>query len=229
VTSQIVNDRRSWNRGASELSDHVARPWAANRPAPTLEHNQRRSRTGEYQYEYLRGYQRDGPRWHRLTFQQHGDVKQLGGAVHPDHSGVGQQRAEHRIGAAAAAVWECPARVPGADRPLRNTTTGRVRDTSRAMRRKRRGLPIDSKYSAITAVRGSSAQASSRSLPLTSALLPSDTIAEIPKPRRAAACSTEIPKAPDCEASAIRPGSGRAVPNVASRRTAGSVLSTPNN
>ena len=76
-------------------------------------------------------------------------------------------------------------------------------------------------------MRSSSSQYCRKSLPLTSALLPSEIKLEMPMPARVAAFSTAMPTAPDCEASAIGPGMAFAAPNVASRRTDGSVLTMP--
>ena len=100
-------------------------------------------------------------------------------------------------GVAAAAVCDLPARAPATERPLRSTTIGVLLETWLAIRRNRRGLPIDSRYSAITWVRGSRSQYSSMSLPLTSALLPRDTKPETPSRRRLRASSTAMPRAPD--------------------------------
>ena len=61
-------------------------------------------------------------------------------------------------------------------------------------------------------MRSSSSQYCRKSLPLTSALLPSETKLEIPMPARVAAFSTAMPTAPDCEASAIGPGTAFAAP-----------------
>src|SRR5205085_6182888 len=95
------------------------------------------------------------------------------------------------------------------------------------MRAKRRGLPTDSRYRATAFVRGSSYQYDSRSLPDTSALLPSDTKLDSPTPVRTAWARIVMPTAPDCDATARPPGGGVIAANVACIRTAGSVLSTP--
>ena len=76
-------------------------------------------------------------------------------------------------------------------------------------------------------MRSSSSQYCRKSLPLTSALLPSETKLEMPMPACVAALSTAIPTAPDCEASAMGPGMAVAAPNDASRRIDGSVLTNP--
>jgi hypothetical protein len=108
---------------------------------------------------------------------------------------------------AAAAVCDWPARCPASVRPALMAMSGLVRDTRRASRANFLGLPNDSRYRAITDVCSSRSQASSRSLPLTSALLPTDTNCEIPSPRRCAAASTAMPSAPDCETRPRPPGS----------------------
>ena len=74
---------------------------------------------------------------------------------------------------------------------------------------------------------GSSIQASSRSLPETSALLPSEMNAWTPSPSSRATSSRAIPTPPDCEATARPPGGGTVSENVALRRMAGSLVITP--
>ena len=59
---------------------------------------------------------------------------------------------------------------------------GFVRVMRGAISRKRRGLPKFSTYIRITPIGGSCSQCSSRSLPLTSGLLPIDTNCEMPMP-----------------------------------------------
>src|SRR5207248_9297267 len=130
-------------------------------------------------------------------------------------------------GAAAAAVCDAPARVPVAVRPLLATSTGLRRAVARAIRANRRGLPTDSRYRATARVAGSSYQYESRSLPDTSALLPSDTKLDSPTPVRVAWSRMVMPTAPDWEPTASPPAGGVAAAKVARIRTAGSVLSTP--
>ena len=112
-------------------------------------------------------------------------------------------------GLAIAAVCDDAARTPAADRPLFTATIGLRRDTRRAMRANLRGLPNDSRYSSTTSVPGSSSQYWSRSLPLTSALLPTDTKLDTPRPMRADRSRMAMPSAPDCDCMAMRPRRGR--------------------
>ena len=70
---------------------------------------------------------------------------------------------------------------------------------------------------------GSSIQAASRSLPETSALLPSDKKACTPSPSSRARSSSAIPTPPDCEATARPPGGGTAGEKVAFSRTCGAM------
>jgi hypothetical protein len=70
------------------------------------------------------------------------------------------------------------------------------------MREKRTGFPKLSRYSRITPVLGSSDQYGMRSLPDTSALLPTDTKLEIPRFSRDACSRSAKPSAPLCEDSA---------------------------
>ena len=79
----------------------------------------------------------------------------------------------------------------------------------------------------MTWVRSSSCQSSSRSLLLTSDLLPTETNCEMPSPHLAAAAMTAIPSAPDCEMRPSGPSSPGSAANVALSRTAGSVFCTP--
>jgi len=104
---------------------------------------------------------------------------------------------------------------------------GLLAETLRAIPANFRGLPTDSTYSAITRVRSSRSQASSRSLLLTSARLPTETNCEIPNPHLAAAETTAMPSAPDWEIRPSRPGRIGMPAKVALRRTAGSVLTSP--
>ena len=99
--------------------------------------------------------------------------------------------------------------------------------TRRASRANLRGFPNDSRYSRITVVSGSWSQNCSRSLLLTSALLPIDTNVETPSPSPAAWPSSSMPSAPDCDANPIWPRTGRNGANVAFIEMSGSVLTTP--
>src|SRR6185503_9966688 len=101
------------------------------------------------------------------------------------------------------------------------------RASARAVQANRRGLPNDSRYSATARVAGSSYQYASRSLPLTSALLPSDTNVDTPVPVRAADSRIAMPTAPDWDAMASPPGAGSDGAKVALSRTDGSVLTIP--
>ncbi len=76
----------------------------------------------------------------------------------------------------------------------------------------------------MTAVCGSCSQKQSRSLPLTSSLLPSETKLEMPVPPRRARSERTMPTAPDCEPRAMRPRCGGARAKVAWRWTEGSAL-----
>ena len=71
-----------------------------------------------------------------------------------------------------APVCERLARAPAADRPLLTAMIGFVRPTRRAIRENLRGLPTDSRYSAMTLHAGSASQYWRKSLPERSALLP---------------------------------------------------------
>ncbi len=73
---------------------------------------------------------------------------------------------------ASAPVWENAARAPAAVRPDFTARIGFLRVTRRAIDRKRLGLPNDSRYIRMQFTRGSSSQASMRSLPEMSALFP---------------------------------------------------------
>src|SRR3954447_17208896 len=72
----------------------------------------------------------------------------------------------------------------------------------------------------MTFVRGSLSQASSRSLPPTSILLPIDTNCDTPRPIVVAASSIATPNAPDWASTASGPGRWLAMGNVESRRGA---------
>ena len=112
-------------------------------------------------------------------------------------------------------------------RPL-TTRIGFLRDTRRAIRVNRSGLPNVSTYRITAAVRSSCSQHSSRSLVETSARLPSETNIETPSCRAAARPSSPIPTAPDGEPIASAPARTRASLNVAFRLTSAAVFSTPN-
>ena len=107
--------------------------------------------------------------------------------------------------------------LPDTDVPPLRATTGLRWDTALAMRAKRTGSPNDSRYSSTTLVASSSAHRRSRSLPLTSALLPIDTNDEMPAPRRSASAAMAIPTPPDWEAMAMPPGRKRWLVYVALR------------
>ena len=87
---------------------------------------------------------------------------------------------------ANAAECDIAPRAPAGLRPDFTATIGLARATREAIRTNLRGLPNDSRYSAITDVASSASQYRSRSLPEMSALLPTDTKLEMPMPRRAA-------------------------------------------
>ena len=102
-----------------------------------------------------------------------------------------------------------------------------MRDTRRAIRVNRSGLPNVSTYRITAAVRSSCSQHSSRSLVDTSARLPSEANIETPSCRAAARPSSPIPTAPDGEPIASAPARTRAPVNVAFRLTSAAVFSTP--
>ena len=80
----------------------------------------------------------------------------------------------------------------------------------------------------MTRVRGSSSQYSSRSLPDTSALFPSDANIERPRPSCVISARIASPSAPLCDENAMLPASGSVVAeNVPCSRNAGSLLITP--
>jgi hypothetical protein len=74
---------------------------------------------------------------------------------------------------------------------------------------------------------GSCSQYSSRSLPETSALLPSETNIDKPRPRSRINARIASPRAPDCDENAIGPDSGSVAENEAWSRTDGSMLMMP--
>jgi hypothetical protein len=103
-------------------------------------------------------------------------------------------------------VCEDAARAPCAVRPDLTVIPGFLRVTRRAISVKRRGFPNDSRYSRISCVRGSSSHHSRRSLPETSALLPTLTKLDMPRSSSRAVSRIATPSAPLCEAIATRPG-----------------------
>ncbi len=128
---------------------------------------------------------------------------------------------------ASEPVCDEAARMPAPVRPLFTAAIGFLRPTRRAISRKRRGFPNDSRYSSTTSVPGSCSQYSSRSLPDTSALLPTLMKCEMPMPSARAVSRIASPSAPLCDENATRPGGGYGGANVPSMRTPSSVLSTP--
>jgi hypothetical protein len=84
--------------------------------------------------------------------------------------------------AASAPVCDDAARAPTVERPDFSTTIGFRFAMRDAISRNRMGLPKFSTYSRIVSIPGSSSHCSSRSLPLTSGLLPTDTNCAIPMP-----------------------------------------------
>jgi len=79
----------------------------------------------------------------------------------------------------------------------------------------------------MTRVPGSFSHHSMRSLPETSALLPTLTNCEMPSPSAPAVSRIASPSAPLCDENATVPAGGQAGANVASSSTPRSVLSTP--
>src|SRR5687768_17906989 len=79
----------------------------------------------------------------------------------------------------------------------------------------------------MTRVLGSSAQYEIRSLPETSALLPTETNDEMPRLSASTWSRIARPSAPLCVSMATLPGGGQLSAKVAFSDTAGSVLSTP--
>ncbi len=75
--------------------------------------------------------------------------------------------------------------------------------------------------------RSSYIQAASRSLPETSALLPSETNDAMPRPESRAMSSIAMPTPPDCDPMASPPEGGRPRVKVALREMAGSFAMTP--
>ena len=119
------------------------------------------------------------------------------------------------------------ARAPAEERPLLTTRIGFWRPTRREIRANLRGLPIDSRYSAITSVAGSSAQYWMKSLPERSALLPTEMKVESPSERLLAYSMTARPSAPDCDRKPTFPCIGALGEKVAFMRTSSWVLMTP--
>ena len=103
-------------------------------------------------------------------------------AAHADDAGLLVERLGVRIGQ--------PSGPDGHDRLAPRSR--------RAMRANLRGLPKLSVYKRTTSVSGSSSQYCMRSLPLTSALSPSDTKLARPTPSREANSRMPVPKGPDC-------------------------------
>ncbi len=128
---------------------------------------------------------------------------------------------------ASAPVCEAAALAPAAVRPDFTARMGLVAVTRRAICTKRFGFPKLSRYIRMTLVRSSCSQYSSRSLPETSALFPSEANIDRPSPRSRIAASTASPSAPDCDEKAMFPGSGVVDEKVACRLMEGSVLMTP--
>ena len=96
------------------------------------------------------------------------------------------------------------------------------------MRANLRGLPSDSRYSAITEVRSSCSKKHSRSFGLTSSLFPTDTKADRPRPAARVCSPSTTPTAPDCETRASRPpGNDSGKAKVAFNLISGSVFATP--
>ena len=89
--------------------------------------------------------------------------------------------------------------------------------TRRAVRPNLRGLPNDPRPSTASLVPGSCCHQSSRSLPDTSALSPSETNEEMPMPSRVSCSSRAVPIPPDCTARPARPAAGRLAAKVAFR------------
>ena len=106
---------------------------------------------------------------------------------------------------ARAAVCDPAALAPAVVAPALRAITGLWRETRRARRANLRGLPNDSMYSITTLVSGSSSHHSSRSLEDTSALFPTETNPDSPRPWRRACSSTASPSAPLCDEKPIVP------------------------
>src|SRR5947199_6545683 len=128
---------------------------------------------------------------------------------------------------AMAPVWLLAARAPSAVRPDLTIRIGFLRVTRLAIQVKRRGLPNDSRYMAITRVAGPSSQYSTRSLPETSALLPIEANWVRPIPRSWATLRIATPRAPDWLTKPMAPGRAGVGAKVALRLTSEEVLITP--
>ena len=124
---------------------------------------------------------------------------------------------------ANAPVCEETARAASGDRPAFSRTTGLSAAARRRASRKRRPSATPSKYPAITRVSGSAAIASSTSLSLTSAWLPSDAKREKPTRRSRAQSRIATASAPEWETKAMPPGSGMPGANVTLSRRAGRI------
>ena len=116
---------------------------------------------------------------------------------------------------AVAAVCDAAAREPALDRPDFTATIGLSWLTRRAIRANLRGFPNDSRYMRITSVSSSCSQYWRRSLPLMSALLPTDTNDEMPSSSSVLQSMSAMPSPPDWDWNATRPGMGRPGMNVA--------------
>ena len=80
-----------------------------------------------------------------------GHVEELAERVGPDHAGLVEQRVDRDVrGADERPRVRDVARAPAAERPLLTAMIGLVRPTRRAIRENLRGLPTDSRYSAMT-------------------------------------------------------------------------------
>ena len=165
----------------------------------------------------------------RLALEEHGGVEQLLAAAEPQHPGLMQQRVDGRVatqrrGGVRERFASLPARS-ACRRPLR-ARIGFLRDTRRAIRVKRSGLPNDSTYSITAAVRASCSHHSSRSLVETSARSPSRDEHRNPQlPGRRMPEQPDPP--PDCEPIARPPARTLAPVNVAFRLTSAAVFSSP--
>ena len=156
-----------------------------------------------------------------------GHVEQLLDGVHPDHAGLVEQSGDGivragqrgRMRRGGPAPDGAPAALYGDDGFGAAELAGQASEP--------RGLPNDSRYSRPTLVASSSDHHESRSLPLTSALLPIETKLERPIPRLFASARMAIPSPPDCEAKPRVPVVGVSLAKVAFMETPGSVLRTP--
>ena len=127
----------------------------------------------------------------------------------------------------SAPVCEEVARAPAAERPLLTTSNGLRRANRGAMRANLRGCTNDSMYIIATSVPGSCSQYWRKSPLPRSALLPTETNDDSPRPSRSAASMIATPRPPLCDMKPTRPGIAWRAPNVALSRTPGLVFSTP--